>query len=84
MGKRKSKAPPPTKEIKKVPTTFDCPFCNHESSITCRLDRVADVGEVSCRICGEKFQTTIDNLSEPVDVYSEWIDECERVNKGDD
>mmetsp|Transcript_28380 Transcript_28380/g.47630 ORF Transcript_28380/g.47630 Transcript_28380/m.47630 type:complete len:85 (+) Transcript_28380:113-367(+) len=80
MGKRKSKAPSETKIVRRVPTTFNCPFCNHEKSVDCRLDKVAEVGEVSCRICLEKFQTQINNLSEPIDLYSEWIDECERVN----
>mmetsp|Transcript_39041 Transcript_39041/g.84940 ORF Transcript_39041/g.84940 Transcript_39041/m.84940 type:complete len:85 (-) Transcript_39041:386-640(-) len=83
MGKRKSKAPPPTRVIRRVPTTFNCPFCNHEASVDCRLDKVAEVGEVSCRICLEKFQSAINNLSEPIDVYSEWIDECERANEGE-
>ena len=27
-----------------------------------------------------QFQATINFLSEPVDVYNEWIDACEAVN----
>mmetsp|Transcript_5888 Transcript_5888/g.11230 ORF Transcript_5888/g.11230 Transcript_5888/m.11230 type:complete len:82 (-) Transcript_5888:133-378(-) len=81
MGKRKSAAPPPTRIIHKVPTQFNCPFCNHERSVECKLDRAAQVGEVSCRICNEKFSTEINNLSEPIDVYAEWIDECEKINE---
>lgn len=39
MAKRKSrKTPKPTKKKKpKVPTIFDCPFCNHEKSVECKL-----------------------------------------------
>ncbi|GJZ64796.1 transcription elongation factor 1 [Tanacetum coccineum] len=42
------------------------------------------IGEASCRICQENFSTTITALTEPIDIYSEWIDECERVNTVDD
>ncbi|KAK8592394.1 hypothetical protein V6N13_062973 [Hibiscus sabdariffa] len=38
------------------------------------------IGEASCRICQESFSTVITALTEPIDIYSEWIDECERVN----
>ena len=31
-------------------------------------------------VCLEEFQTLITHLSEPVDVYSEWIDACEAAN----
>jgi hypothetical protein len=40
MGKRKKgrKKPPPKKKIPtKVPTVFDCPFCNHEQTVECKL-----------------------------------------------
>ncbi|GBG63319.1 hypothetical protein CBR_g37676 [Chara braunii] len=80
MGKRKSSKPPPKKAVQKVPTVFSCPFCNHDGSVECKLNFVNQVGELVCRICQEKFRMTIDRLTEPIDVYSEWIDECERVN----
>eukprot|EP01018_Ginkgo_biloba_P019431 Gb_16585 [translate_table: standard] len=81
MGKRKSSAkPPPKKKQEKLNTVFSCPFCNHESSVECRMDRKDQIGEALCRICQESFSTSINTLSEPIDVYSEWIDECERVN----
>ncbi|EFJ27375.1 hypothetical protein SELMODRAFT_84637 [Selaginella moellendorffii] len=82
MGKRKSaKKPQPSRKMQeKLPSVFSCPFCNHESSVECRMDRKNAVGEASCRICQEKYSTQIDALSEPIDVYSEWIDECERAN----
>ncbi|KAI5062283.1 hypothetical protein GOP47_0022822 [Adiantum capillus-veneris] len=81
MGKRKSSAkPPPKKKMEKLSTVFSCPFCNHESSVECRMDRKNSIGEVNCRICQEHYTTQIDALSEPIDVYSDWIDECERAN----
>jgi transcription elongation factor Elf1 len=34
-------------------------------------------GELFCRICDAKFQTSINSLTEPIDVFSEWLDEAE-------
>ncbi|KAI3498728.1 hypothetical protein L1887_34508 [Cichorium endivia] len=85
MGKRKSRAKPaPRKRMDKLDTVFSCPFCNHGTSVECRIDMKNLIGEASCRICQENFSTTITALTEPIDIYSEWIDECERVNTVDD
>nr|XP_010916414.1 transcription elongation factor 1 homolog isoform X2 [Elaeis guineensis]XP_019707111.1 transcription elongation factor 1 homolog isoform X2 [Elaeis guineensis] len=85
MGKRKSRAkPPPKKRMDKLDTVFCCPFCNHGSSIECCIDMKNLIGEAACRICQESFSTTITALTEPIDIYSEWIDECERVNNLED
>ncbi|XP_072088278.1 transcription elongation factor 1 homolog isoform X3 [Arachis hypogaea] len=83
MGKRKSrkKAAAPKKKREKLETVFSCPFCNHENSVECHIDMKNMIGELACRICQESFSTAITALSEPIDIYSEWIDECERVNK---
>ncbi|KAK7246430.1 hypothetical protein RIF29_41298 [Crotalaria pallida] len=85
MGKRKAKTkPPPKKRMDKLDTVFSCPFCNHGSSVECRIDMKNLIGEASCGICQESFSTTITALSEAIDIYSEWIDECERVNTLED
>jgi len=45
------------------------------------------VGYLGCRVCKKQFSATISGnyfnieLSAPVDVYCEWIDACENVNK---
>jgi len=44
-----------------------------------KLDKKAGIGDLFCKICGQKFQAPINYLSAPVDVYSEWIDACEAV-----
>ncbi|KAK6205119.1 transcription elongation factor Elf1 like-domain-containing protein [Scheffersomyces amazonensis] len=78
MGKRKSSARKPVKKVKQVlDTTFTCLFCNHEKSVICTLDKKNSLGELHCKICGQSFQTTINSLSQPVDIYSDWIDACE-------
>jgi transcription elongation factor Elf1 len=32
-------------------------------------------------VCDANYQTYVTALSEPVDVYSQWIDACEDANK---
>ncbi|KAI5962626.1 uncharacterized protein KGF55_003702 [Candida pseudojiufengensis] len=78
MGKRKSSTRKPAKKIKQtLDVQFTCLFCNHEKSVICQLDKKNLLGELHCKICGQNFQTSINNLSQPVDVYSDWIDACE-------
>ena len=45
------------------------------------MDRARSVGSVRCNVCMEEFQTTINYLSETVDVYADWIDACEKANE---
>ena len=81
MGRRKSKRkPPPKKMTGTLETEFTCPFCNHDKSCEVKMDRGRKTGIISCTVCLEEFQTLITHLSEPVDVYSEWIDACEAAN----
>ena len=39
MGKRKSRkaAQAPTRKVPKLDTTFNCPFCNNERSVSAKL-----------------------------------------------
>lgn len=60
-------------------TTFTCLFCNHEKAIQVKLDKKAGVGNLHCKVCGQRFQTGINYLSAAVDVYSDWVDACENV-----
>lgn len=75
MGRRKAAK----KVVKKVKLTvakvFKCLFCNREDAVTCSLDHKAMIGELVCRVCNAKFQTSITSLTEPIDVFSEWLDE---------
>ncbi|KAJ8946813.1 hypothetical protein NQ318_002092 [Aromia moschata] len=43
-------------------------------------DKGRNTARITCRVCLEDFQTTINFLSEPVDVYNDWIDACESAN----
>ncbi|OEL12985.1 Transcription elongation factor 1-like protein [Dichanthelium oligosanthes] len=83
MGKRKSRTSKPApRKPQKLVTEFTCPFCNHPGTVECRIDVKYKFAEASCRICQETYATSANPLTEPVDVYSEWIDACELVNEG--
>ncbi|KAM5505819.1 hypothetical protein McaMca56_000467 [Microsporum canis] len=64
-----------------LPTTFDCLFCNHENCVLVKLNKKLGFGNLSCKICGQRFQTGINYLSAAVDVYSDWVDACDAVAK---
>lgn len=82
MGKRKrATKPPPQKKAAKLDKIFDCPFCGHEQTVDCVIERDINVGKVECRVCGVKFSTLINRLEEEIDVYSKWIDACEEANR---
>lgn len=83
MGRRKSKAKVIKKKRATVPKIFDCPFCNHAKCVECVLNMHKSIGTIKCRICDTKFQTSINFLTEPIDIFSEWIDECEAINAAD-
>ncbi|KAF6258221.1 transcription elongation factor 1 [Scenedesmus sp. NREL 46B-D3] len=81
MGKRKSSAkPPPKKAAAKLEEQFNCPFCNSSQTVYCQMDWEMSRGTVSCVSCLESFTSNIHHLSEPIDVYHDWLDECEKQN----
>ncbi|KAI1256277.1 hypothetical protein MGN70_002440 [Eutypa lata] len=47
------------------------------------MDKKAGVGQLDCKVCGQKFQCGINYLSAAVDVYSEWVDAADAVAKED-
>jgi len=83
MGKRKSKGPKPVAKKKSfgLAKQFECLFCNHDKSVHVKMDRKLNIGFLSCKVCGQSFQSTIHSLSQEVDVYYDWVDACEAVNK---
>ena len=44
------------------------------------MDWEVGQGTVNCTVCNVSYSTKIGKLSEEIDVYSEWIDQCEEVN----
>ncbi|XP_037927720.1 transcription elongation factor 1 homolog [Teleopsis dalmanni] len=82
MVRRKSKRKPPPKRklIEPLQKYFMCPFCNNPKSCTVTMNKKQKVAVIKCRFCEVEYQTTITYLSDPIDVYNEWIDACDAVN----
>mmetsp|Transcript_20316 Transcript_20316/g.45920 ORF Transcript_20316/g.45920 Transcript_20316/m.45920 type:complete len:115 (-) Transcript_20316:272-616(-) len=77
MGRRKATQKKIKKKRPEVAKKFKCLFCNHENAVECELNHKEKIGSLKCRICGEGWQTRINYLSEPIDVFSEWLDATE-------
>ena len=81
MAKKKSSRKPVKKVRVVLDTSFDCPFCNHNKCITVSVDkRISMIGTLHCNKCNVSFETKVNVLSDPVDVYTDWIDAVEAVN----
>jgi transcription elongation factor Elf1 len=46
------------------------------------MDFRAGIGSLACRLCAAAFQMPIHHLNEPIDVFSEWLDDCEAAANG--
>ncbi|KJE92266.1 hypothetical protein CAOG_08686 [Capsaspora owczarzaki ATCC 30864] len=85
MGRRKSKrAEIKTKKAGPgLETQFSCPFCNHERAVQVKIDLQHSTAQAKCNSCTESFSSTqVNYLTQPVDVFHEWIDACEAANAG--
>jgi transcription elongation factor Elf1 len=84
MGRRKKAQKVVKKKVVRgVSTIFKCLFCNHEKSVSCKLNMNSMIGELVCRICDAKFETQINSLTDPIDVFSEWLDEAHDLQEGE-
>eukprot|EP01006_Ploeotia_vitrea_P007354 TRINITY_DN16799_c0_g1_i1.p1 TRINITY_DN16799_c0_g1~~TRINITY_DN16799_c0_g1_i1.p1 ORF type:complete len:135 (+),score=22.36 TRINITY_DN16799_c0_g1_i1:53-457(+) len=79
-GKRKTRKAPPKKEGKKLPSTFDCPFCDHVGAVSVKMMRTKNQAKLQCGVCACHFAVNISPLTEPVDVYHDWIDKAAEEN----
>ncbi|GKY91951.1 hypothetical protein MPSEU_000166700 [Mayamaea pseudoterrestris] len=77
MGRRAKKAPVVTKKRVKLAKRFKCPFCANEDVVECKMDHKNGTGSLACRLCGASYSMPIHSLHEPIDVFSEWLDDCE-------
>ncbi|KAJ3936813.1 MAG: hypothetical protein NXY57DRAFT_884974 [Lentinula lateritia] len=83
MGKRKKSSRKPAPARVKVPldTAFTCLFCHHDKSVTVRIDRKEGVAQLICRVCDQRYQSKVNHLTEPIDIYSEWIDAADEAQR---
>ncbi|OAY27850.1 hypothetical protein MANES_15G020700v8 [Manihot esculenta] len=51
------------------------------NAVECIIDRKLRFGEAGCSACKASYSTSINPLTEPIDIYSEWIDECVKLNE---
>ncbi|RHW74201.1 transcription elongation factor 1 like protein [Trypanosoma brucei equiperdum] len=79
MGGTKKKATVPIKKESKykIPSHFDCPFCDAKKSIAVRLKRSDGLASVHCRVCrvGENRHYNFSPLEKPVDVFFRFREE---------
>ncbi|KZT67730.1 Elf1-domain-containing protein [Daedalea quercina L-15889] len=83
MGKRKKSSRKPQGPRRKDPleTQFTCLFCHHDKSVTVRLDRKEGIAQLFCKVCDQRYQSKVNHLTEPIDIYSEWIDAADAAEK---
>mmetsp|Transcript_102536 Transcript_102536/g.173779 ORF Transcript_102536/g.173779 Transcript_102536/m.173779 type:complete len:136 (+) Transcript_102536:45-452(+) len=83
MGKRRARAKPMAKKKYLLPTTYDCPFCDHKGSVEIKINTHKGHARLACGSCGVNFQMSVSSLDDPIDVYHEWIDQCATIQKDD-
>jgi transcription elongation factor Elf1 len=71
-----------TKRRPKLAKRFKCPFCANDDTVECKMDFKLGIGSLNCRLCGASYQMPIHHLNEPIDVFSEWLDDCEAAAVG--
>ena len=82
MGRRKKAVKKAVKKTKyEVANIFKCLFCHHEKAVHCKMDSRSMTAQLSCGICDAQFQTQIHSLSEPIDVFTEWLDEASEMQQ---
>ncbi|KIY70943.1 Elf1-domain-containing protein, partial [Cylindrobasidium torrendii FP15055 ss-10] len=67
-------ATPASRQKQSLSTQFTCIFCHHDQSVSVRVDKKEGVAHLICKVCDQRFQGKVNHLTEPVDIYSEWID----------
>mmetsp|Transcript_8908 Transcript_8908/g.13120 ORF Transcript_8908/g.13120 Transcript_8908/m.13120 type:complete len:159 (+) Transcript_8908:93-569(+) len=81
MGRRRAKAMAAPKKRPTLAKRFKCPFCANDDVVECKMDTKGGIGSLACRLCGASYQMPIHHLHEPIDVFSEWLDDCEAAEK---
>lgn len=74
MAKRKSRKVPAKKTSTKLESRFDCPVCNHENVVQCKVIAKTHRGVAFCNVCEAHFGCEVTNLDKPIDIYHSWID----------
>lgn len=84
MGKKKKgKKVTVQKRVYKIPKFFECPFCGRKDGIKITISQKEKTAQLHCMSCGrgEPDPITIGPLTEPIDVYDDFIDRTRESNK---
>jgi len=72
MGRRR-KQKVQKRQQKVIPKIFDCPECG-KSTITVEIKKMEKVAFIKCGNCKLEGKVNANYLSEPVDIYGDFID----------
>ncbi len=75
MAKKKTRKTRVKKPTLKIETRFDCPICNHENVVQCKMNTKLNRGTAFCNVCQANYGCKITDIDNAIDVYSSWIDE---------
>ncbi|TBT99158.1 Elf1-like transcription elongation factor [Hamiltosporidium tvaerminnensis] len=80
MGRKKTRRSQikTKKRSDRMENRFNCPECNNESVVKCKIEKSSRLGYAYCTLCEASYKCSVNNLSHPVDVYSSWIDNFNR------
>ncbi|PON87284.1 Transcription elongation factor [Trema orientale] len=97
MGKRKSRRPKaPPKKQNKLETAFACPFCGHQKSVDCELEKKEKeymFGTAACWVCNASYSAYINdtmngltsvNGSKMSNMMDDPVNDCERITSVED
>lgn len=74
MGRRRRKTTP-RRPVRTIPSIFNCPKCGR-NAVRVELDRTAGQASIHCGNCDTQATMAITPLTEPIDVYGEFVDLC--------
>lgn len=63
--------------------TYDIHSLWADEVVECKMDLKNGIGSLSCRMCSASYSMPIHHLHEPIDVFSEWLDDCEAAERGE-
>ena len=64
------------KRTYKIPINkYDCPKCNHEKVVSCKIDNKNQIGTAMCSVCDSQYKCKVIKLYQSVDIYHNWVDE---------
>lgn len=82
MGRKSTRKTVRKAAVPKLETRFDCPICNHENVVQCKVVSKTRKGLAFCSICESHFSCDVTTLDKPIDVYHTWIDQISATRDG--